>query len=149
MSFTFTHGIIGWMIGAKLGKTKEYKILGLMAGMLPDLDGLLIFINYPLHQFLHRLLFHSIFYAAAIALLWMLIMKKKTNPFIGGTIIFSSFMAHILLDMISTSKGIALFAPLSFDLFWYPIIHFWYWPEVIICLFFILFMLKNNAPREN
>jgi membrane-bound metal-dependent hydrolase YbcI (DUF457 family) len=137
MSFTFTHGIIGWMIGGAIGKSRKSQILGLMAGMLPDLDGLLIFINYPLHVAIHRYLFHSVIYAAGLALLGGMILKKQIEPKLAATIIFLSFTAHLITDALTTTKGVALIAPISYDLYWLPIFEFKYWPEVVICLLFI------------
>jgi membrane-bound metal-dependent hydrolase YbcI (DUF457 family) len=118
MPFAFTHLIGAWIAGKlfewkgrKLTKIEWALLLG--GGILPDFD---FIVHWTTNIEAHRYLTHSLFFAAIISLLVLILasLLKKKWPFFNtksyAIAIFCGILIHLLLDMFN-SVGIPLLWP--------------------------------------
>jgi membrane-bound metal-dependent hydrolase YbcI (DUF457 family) len=110
---TLTHAIIGFLLCYLFFKDKRLALIGLIFGALPDLDGLLIFVNYSWHLQVHRTLLHPFIWGAIFALPAMLIFRRRLKWYHVGLAGMIGYSAHIICDLLFTSWPIPIFWPFS------------------------------------
>src|SRR5215471_21834146 len=99
-------------------------LAGVACSIIPDLDviGFRFGIRYN-HLLGHRGLTHSIIFAATLAALlaFTLLRNRAGVQFLPFLYLFLSTLSHALLDMLTNGGlGVALFAPLSGERYFFP-----------------------------
>ena len=96
-----THGLTGWLIGNAAGLGVRGRSLAVLAGVLPDLDGLGIVVSEELYWDWHHVLGHNVFYllAAAGVLTVFTDAGTRCRSFVVFTLVGAS---HLLLDLIGS-----------------------------------------------
>lgn len=114
-----THGLSGAVVGAAFGTvfpdySVELTVLGILAGMLPDLDFLAELKGKEAAWKLHRIVLHGIAPSFALGCL-LVIMASWIIPLDSvwlASVVFSAISVHLFLDVL-TSFGTCLFYPFS------------------------------------
>ncbi len=111
------HGLVGMAVRKMAGK-KEWLVLGILLGsFVPDMDNVGVAVatltKMPTEG-IHRTMTHSIFFMAAVVIVFYLIGQWKkdvrwTNLGIGLGL---GMLLHSLLDLLIWFNGVALFWPL-------------------------------------
>lgn len=114
-----THALSGAVVGAGFAvefnhHAFELTILGLLAGMLPDLDFLAEFKGKEAAWKLHRILLHGIvpaFLLGAVLVVLAGIVIPVSSAVLAA-VVYSAIIVHLFLDVL-TSFGTCLFYPFS------------------------------------
>jgi inner membrane protein len=117
-----THGIMGALAAQAVSKPGQLRAvigIGLVAGLLPDVDTLIRSAEDPLLMLsMHRHFTHSLAFAPIGALVAVLIcwpLARKYLPFGRAYLAaFAAYLSHLLLDY-STSYGIHILWPFSHE----------------------------------
>ena len=111
------HGLVGMAVRKIVGR-KEWLILGLLLGsFIPDMDNLGVAVatiaKLPTAG-IHRTLTHSLFFMAAVVLVFYLVSQAKKEPrwLSLGLGLGLGMLLHSLLDLLIWFNGVALFWPL-------------------------------------
>ena len=111
------HGLLGMAV-RKMAGPKQWLVLGILLGsFIPDMDNLGVAIatlaKLPTAG-IHRTLTHSVFFMAAVVLIFYLIsLVKKDQSWINlGLGLGTGMLMHSLLDLLIWFNGVALFWPL-------------------------------------
>lgn len=111
------HGLVG-MLTRKAAGSQEWLLLGVLLGsFIPDVDNLGVAVatlaKLPTAG-IHRTLTHSVFFMAAVVLVFYLIglAKKETRWTNLGLGLGLGMLLHSLLDLLIWFNGVALFWPL-------------------------------------
>lgn len=111
------HGLLGMAV-RKLGGKKEWLLLGILLGsLIPDMDNLGVAVatvaKLPTEG-IHRTATHSIFFAAALVIIFYLvslIVKKPRWNYLGLGLGLGVLL-HILLDLLIWFNGVAILWPI-------------------------------------
>jgi inner membrane protein len=126
MASVLSHPAVPLALGIALGPERVPPVLlaaGCVASVLPDVDAVGFAGGIPYgHTFGHRGFTHSLFFAAAVALLAMPVARRLgTSPVSAFAFLFVSVASHGLLDAMTTGGlGIAFFSPFSNERFFLP-----------------------------
>lgn len=87
-----------------------------LLSIFPDFDFVLVWgFGFPVHIY-HRTFSHSLLFAAALALLWVVVRPPRLQT-VSSALIFLVLFSHSLVDMICTADvadhGVMLFWPFS------------------------------------
>lgn len=114
-----THGLSGAVVGAAFGTvfpdhSVELTVLGVLAGMLPDLDFLAELKGKEAAWKLHRIVLHGIVPSFALGCLLVLLASWviPLGAWWLAAVVYSSISVHLFLDVL-TSFGTCLFYPFS------------------------------------
>ncbi len=97
--------------------------VGCAASILPDVDSLGFVAGVPYrHPFGHRGFTHSLFFAAAVALLSLPFARRfGASPLSTFAFVFASAASHGVLDAMTTGGlGVAFWSPFSSERFFLP-----------------------------
>lgn len=98
----------------------------IVVSQLPDLDAILGFLRDDMGAY-HNQASHSMFTGMAVALILGLGMRwwLKGNYLFWVGLLFATYTLHLLLDMLTHSRGIMLFWPFSTQRFLSPVLIFY------------------------
>ena len=123
----FSHAVLPYLLGSFLGLKKKYLAALVLGGIAPDLDLLVIWINY-IHPtsllIVHRGFTHTLFFGFFIAAFMLLLASRVqiltiVQRFISLDLDFSApclafayagILSHLFLDYLTT-RGVPLFYP--------------------------------------
>jgi inner membrane protein len=146
-----THAEISWLI-ANIPKSIKRKERGLilLAGTIPDLDGIGIIFNTELYVKYHHILFHNVLFGTIISLLFTSL--RSRNRVLMMVFYLAVFHIHILCDLLGSGPDwpIAYLWPFSNKLY-----HFKYqwnlvsWQNFVTTLIatFLLFFVAVRCRR--
>ena len=119
MPFTLIHGLISYFFAVSITKDKRLWVLGFIAGVLPDLDGLPILFDLDLFYAIHHELFHEPIYGILLAIPIALILKRKfaINEKMAFTVFSIGLILHPITDVLFTNWPVKLLWPLSNEQF--------------------------------
>lgn len=153
------HGLVGAAL-RKLIPRKDWLFPGIVLGnLLPDADNLAVAVatlaGLPTGG-LHRTLTHSLFFAAAVALVFYLISRIAAKPAVAnlGLGLSAGIGMHILLDLFLWFDGVALLWPLPywFNL-WEGIAAPGWWMKLMMPVenlaFMLFFLALAGAARRH
>jgi membrane-bound metal-dependent hydrolase YbcI (DUF457 family) len=110
------HGLVGMAVRKMTGR-KDWLLLGVLLGsFIPDMDNLGVAVatlaKIPTEG-IHRTLTHSVFFAALVAVIFILVgQRKKDAHWINlGLGLGLGLLLHSLLDLLLWFNGVALFWP--------------------------------------
>lgn len=123
----FSHAVLPYLLGSFLGLKKKYLAALVLGGIAPDLDMLVIWINYfhPTSLLIvHRGFTHTFFFGFFIAIFMLLLASRvqilaRVQRFIDLDLDFSAsclafayagIISHLFLDYLTT-RGVPLFYP--------------------------------------
>jgi membrane-bound metal-dependent hydrolase YbcI (DUF457 family) len=111
------HGLVG-MLTRKVTGNQEWLLLGVLLGsLIPDMDNVGVAVatlaKLPTAG-IHRTLTHSVFFLAAVVLVFFLLgqVKKEARWSNLGLGLGAGLLLHSLLDLLLWFNGVALFWPL-------------------------------------
>jgi hypothetical protein len=111
------HAELSWLLAQGLESRRD-RILVVVAGVAPDLDGLPVLASHAAYEAYHHVLFHSIFGAIATAVVCAALAK---NRWVTGAWAFAAFHLHLLCDL--AGSGVEW----PFAYFWPVSQHFYGW----------------------
>lgn len=126
MPTIFTHAAVPLALGLGLGRKVipgKLLVAGVVAGMLPDIDGLGYHLGIPFSNMIgHRGVTHSVTIAAAVAFFaWLVAPKLGARRWVAALFVFVAMGSHGLLDMLTTGgPGVMLFWPFTDERFFFP-----------------------------
>lgn len=154
-----THFLIGWTALERFQLTRRDKAIVVLAGVLPDLDGLGIVADFVTraaglaetnyYQEFHRMIGHGLPAALLIAALAGLLGRRRLWTAAGA---FASVHLHFLCDLIGSRGttaediwGIYYFAPLTTRWEWawagqWPLVG---WQNMLITMMLLFFVLRR------
>ena len=147
----FTHIGLGWIVAHAARLTARDRLLVVLAGTLPDLDGAGIVWSERAYAVAHRGAGHSLLFCLvmiAVALLW------GRAPWISAALAAVSFHLHLLLDLVGTGGlPIRYFWPFSERGWMYSRWVLASWPNYAVMLATALGVLliawRRRAPRAS
>jgi inner membrane protein len=123
----FTHAIAGLAIGTAFRRPEQsarFWTLGVVGAVIPDLDGIGFWLGVPYDSvFGHRGFTHSLVFAALFASLCLFAVNPRSSGERRGIwlYLFLATASHGVLDaMTSGGGGIAFFAPIVNDRYFFP-----------------------------
>ena len=126
MASVLSHPAVPLALAVALGPDRVPPALvaaGCVASVIPDVDAVGFAAGIPYgHTFGHRGFTHSLFFAAAVALLSLPIARRLgASPVSTVAFLFASTASHGLLDAMTTGGlGIAFFSPFSNERYFLP-----------------------------
>lgn len=129
MPSAFSHAIVAIAIGKTVSVKKNIKfwLLGVFCAILPDADVLAFRFGIPYeHLFGHRGFFHSICFAALLALVVSMLfyrsasLKSRRYWLLTLYFFFCTFSHEMLDAMTNGGLGIAFFAPFEDGRYFFP-----------------------------
>ncbi|MFA6100222.1 MAG: metal-dependent hydrolase [Patescibacteria group bacterium] len=155
----------GYLLTKKLQsllKEKRFLILGLVAGILPDLDILYFYLLDNRQTLHHDYWTHISFYWVALALVSFLaiLLFKQKKYLTAATIFFANIFLHLILDtIVGRIEWLYPFSKVSYYLFTVPVKYdFWvynfifHWSfilEIGIIIWAIIEALKNYYAQKS
>jgi hypothetical protein len=163
-----THFLTGWLVANTTKLKKRERILITMAGVIPDIDGLVIIVDFftrnserPLHLWgkFHHVLSHNIGFAIVVTIVSYFLAKNR--KIITAILVWISFHLHLLGDLVGARGPEGYHWPVPYLL---PFSNNWQlawkgqwalnaWPNFIItgvalCCTFFLAWKRNFSPLE-
>jgi membrane-bound metal-dependent hydrolase YbcI (DUF457 family) len=154
------HGMVGMAVG-KITPAKKWLMLGIILGNLfPDLDNIAVAVATVMGKStegLHRTFTHSLFFVAAIILVFYVVawFTKKAEWGNLGLGLGIGILMHILLDLIIWFNGVEILWPIpSWINFWEGVTLPEWWTKLmnpLENLFFVLFflLLASTARKHH
>jgi len=103
------HALIAWMIANSFDVDVRTRRFCLLAGVIPDIDGIPILFDEQLFQAVHHTFGHTLLFGVLVALVLALFLEKKR---LGFSVILLGFAAHLGADIIGSNWPVPVFAPL-------------------------------------
>ncbi len=135
------HVIAGWCSGAALLRTPRERFFCLLAGTLPDLDGIGILFDVRLYQKYHHVLGHN---ALTGILLSAAFAAFSTQRFSAFFIYLTSFHLHLFLDYLGSGPGWGMYYLWPFSDRYFENPHVWElqsWQNGVALAFFLVWMI--------
>jgi inner membrane protein len=132
MASVLSHPAVPLALAVALGSDRVPPLLvatGCVASVLPDIDSIGFAAGVPYgHTFGHRGFTHSLFFAAAVALLATPIARHLgASPVSTFAFVFASMASHGLLDAMTTGGlGVAFWSPFSNERYFLP------WRRIVV-----------------
>jgi hypothetical protein len=104
------HGMIAWLIAIFILKDVNDRRLAIIAGVIPDIDGIFVLFNNELFLKYHHTLGHSFVYGVLITIVAAGLAKDKKKV---GLAAFLAFSLHLFSDYIGSDWAIFPFYPVS------------------------------------
>ena len=125
----FSHAVLPYLLGSFLGLKKKYLAALVLGGIAPDLDVLVVWINYIYPTSLlivHRGFTHTLFFGFFVAALMLFLATRdwvlaRAQRFIKLDLDFSAYclafayaglLSHLFLDYLTT-RGVPVFYPFA------------------------------------
>ena len=108
------HLLIAWMIANVLPLDVRTRRFCLVAGVIPDIDGIPILFDQELFEAVHHTFGHTLLFGILLSLLLALFVKRRV---LGFSAMLLAFAAHLAADIIGSNWGVPVFAPLSNEYF--------------------------------
>lgn len=149
----YTHILAGWCIGNYTARTPRERLLCMIASVLPDLDGIGIFVDVKYYWAYHHVLGHNIF--AGLLFTGILLAFSEWRLW-NAVLYYFMFSLHLVLDYLGSGPGwgIHLLWPVSGYYLENP--NVWNlssWQNMLVC--FVLFVwtvviafTKKQTPLE-
>ncbi len=102
------HALIAWMIANSFDVDTRTRRFCLLAGVIPDLDGIPILFDEQLFQAVHHTFGHTLLFGVLVSLVLALFLEKKR---LGFSVILLGFAAHLGADIIGSNWPVPMFAP--------------------------------------
>ena len=150
------HLLIAWFIANLFSINLKERKLVLIAGVIAEVDAIVILFNENLFYQYHHTFGHTIVFGVIITVILMLVSKSKHKIKIFF-VCFVAFGAHLLADLFGSDWGMPLFAPIiSKEYSVYPYLSRYIIYNIInpltaifvLILFFLIYILKNRTPIE-
>lgn len=103
------HALIAWMIANSLDVDVRTRRFCLLAGVIPDLDGIPILFDEQMFLAVHHTFGHTLLFGVLVSLVLALFLEKKR---LGFSVILLGFVAHLGADIIGSNWPVPAFAPL-------------------------------------
>jgi membrane-bound metal-dependent hydrolase YbcI (DUF457 family) len=103
------HLLIAWMIANAFPLDVRTRRFCLIAGVIPDIDGIPILFDQSLFLAVHHTFGHMLIFGILLSLVLALFLKRKI---LGFSVMVLAFAAHLGADIIGSSWGVPVFAPL-------------------------------------
>ena len=104
------HGLIAWLVAILILKDVNDRRLTVIAGVVPDIDGIFVLFNSELFLEYHHTLGHSFVYGVLIAIVAAGLAKDKKK---AGAAAFLAFSLHLFSDYIGSDWAIHPIYPVS------------------------------------
>ena len=150
------HLLIAWFVANLFSINLKERKLVLIAGVIAEVDAIVILFNENLFYQYHHTFGHTIVFGVIITVILMLLSKSKHKIKIFFPC-FIAFGAHLLADLFGSDWGMPLFAPIiSKEYSVYPYLSRYIIYNIInplttifvLILFFLIYILKNRTPIE-
>jgi membrane-bound metal-dependent hydrolase YbcI (DUF457 family) len=92
-----THGALAWLLALVLLKNIDDRRLVVIAGVLPDIDGIFVLFNEELFQDYHHTFGHYLIFGILLSIAVGLIGEDKKKVIITA---FGAFLLHLIADII-------------------------------------------------
>lgn len=121
MPFTLIHGFIGYLAIALFTKDRKLRWLGLLGGLVPDIDAIPFIYSIDLYLQIHKTL-HPVVFGLAFGIVLAFASERffRVNRIWAGAAFMAGFFLHLAADLIFTDWPIKLFWPFSQESFIYP-----------------------------
>ncbi|MBI2467860.1 MAG: metal-dependent hydrolase [Candidatus Rokubacteria bacterium] len=106
--------MLGWVIGHAGGGDRATRLWCVLAGLLPDLDGLTILFGWAVYGYYHRWLTHNLLFGVGVTLLSARWAGLRARPL---ALIYASFLSHLVGDYLASSWTLWPFLPFSSRVF--------------------------------
>jgi membrane-bound metal-dependent hydrolase YbcI (DUF457 family) len=152
------HGMVGLAV-RKWAPTREWLALGIVLGnLLPDADNLAVagatLAGLPTTG-LHRTFTHSLFFVAAVVLVFAVVSRASKRPRWGnlGLGLGTGVLMHVLLDLLVWFNGLEILWPIpSWVNLWANVTPPAWWSKLMMpaefLLFALLFLLLGVTARR-
>ena len=119
MSLTLVHALLPYCIVSLFTKDRKLRLLALVAGAFPDLDGLPIFWDRQLFLDVHREILHMPILGLVFSIPLAFVLEKyyKIAKWKTITVFTGAFVLHSITDVFFTDWPIKLLWPLSMENF--------------------------------
>lgn len=104
------HGMMAWIIATLLLKDLRDRRLVIIAGVIPDIDAILLLVNVDLFFKYHHTIGHSFVFAIPLVICFSLVAKDRVRVLVGGLVVFS---LHIIADYFGSNWPISILYPIS------------------------------------
>jgi len=102
------HALIAWTIANSFNVDARTRRFCLLAGVIPDIDGIPILFDEQLFQAVHHTFGHTLLFGVLVSLVLALFLEKKR---LGFSVILLGFTAHLGADIIGSNWPVPVFAP--------------------------------------
>jgi len=103
------HALIAWTIANSFNVDVRTRRFCLLAGVIPDLDGIPILFDEEMFLAVHHTFGHTLLFGVLVSLVFALFLEKKR---LGFYVILLGFAAHLGADIIGSNWPVPAFAPL-------------------------------------
>jgi len=104
------HGMLAWIIAVLFVRELRDRRLVVIAGVIPDIDAILLLVNEDLFYEYHHTIGHSFVFGIPLALLFCVFAKNKVQVLLGS---LGTFSVHLIADYFGSNWPIPLLYPLS------------------------------------
>ena len=148
------HGMIAWLVAVLFAMHVNDRRMIVIAGVVPDIDGIFILFNNSQFYEYHHTFGHSFIFGLLVAIVACVLSVDKIKIFLGAICAFSM---HLIADIVGTNWSVPIMYPLSdFSISSNSFLtHFQQYSIInpatfIICLSLILIVMyyKDKSPIE-
>ena len=104
------HGMLAWIIAVLFVRELRDRRLVVVAGVIPDIDAILLLVSEDLFYQYHHTLGHSFVFGIPLALLFCAHAKNRVRVLLGS---LGTFSVHLIADYFGSNWPIPLLYPLS------------------------------------
>jgi len=104
------HGMLAWIFAALAIRNLHDRRLVVIAGVIPDIDAILLFVSEDLFYEYHHTLGHSYVFAIPLAVLFGLAARSRSRVFLGTIGVFT---LHLVADYFGSNWSIQFLYPFS------------------------------------
>ncbi len=102
------HALIAWVIANSFNVDLRTRRFCLLAGVIPDIDGIPVLFDEQLFQAVHHTFGHTLLFGVLVSLVLALLLEKKR---LGFSVILLGFVAHLGADVIGSNWPVPVLAP--------------------------------------
>ena len=104
------HGMLAWLVAVMISKNVNDRRLIVIAGVIPDIDGIFILFDQAAYNTYHHTFGHSLVFGIMVALVASFLSSDKTKVAIAA---LGAFSLHLFSDIIGSNWAIQPFCPIS------------------------------------
>jgi len=148
------HFLSSWCLAETFSKTRKERICCVIAGLLPDFDGLGILIDVKYYHKFHHIIGHNFLVGLLLAV--VLAMQSEQRRLRWILIYFGIFNVHMILDLLGSGPGWGLYYLWPFSMAYFESPYVWElqsWQNmvafyIIMIWVVVLYNTKSRTPLE-